>query len=95
MGRSEAHVMRLGGGRKGGGGGGGRERDGSLFSTVFKKPTAPPTHTHSHSAQSARFGTRIFSETVTKVDLSKRPFAVATDERKVRRRERGKRMVDG
>ncbi len=32
-------------------------------------------------AQSARFGTRIFTETVTKVDLSRRPFRYWTDER--------------
>ncbi|MBA3456454.1 MAG: thioredoxin-disulfide reductase [Deltaproteobacteria bacterium] len=31
-------------------------------------------------AQSARFGTRIFTETVTKIDLSKRPFRFWTDE---------------
>jgi thioredoxin reductase (NADPH) len=31
-------------------------------------------------AQSARFGTRIFSETVTSLDLSKRPFRYKTDE---------------
>ncbi len=31
-------------------------------------------------AQSARFGTRIFTETVTKVDLSDRPFRFWTDE---------------
>ncbi len=31
-------------------------------------------------AQSARFGTRIFTETVNKVDLSKRPFRYSTDE---------------
>ncbi|HEU4615192.1 MAG TPA: thioredoxin-disulfide reductase [Kofleriaceae bacterium] len=31
-------------------------------------------------AQSARFGTRIFTETVTSLDLSKRPFAYKTDE---------------
>jgi thioredoxin reductase (NADPH) len=31
-------------------------------------------------AQSSRFGTRIFTETVTKVDLSKRPFRFWTDE---------------
>jgi len=31
-------------------------------------------------AQSARFGTRIFTETVTRIDLSKRPFAYWTDE---------------
>jgi thioredoxin reductase (NADPH) len=34
-------------------------------------------------AQSERFGTRIFSETVTKVDLSRRPFKVWTDEKAV------------
>jgi thioredoxin reductase (NADPH) len=33
--------------------------------------------------QSLRFGTKIFTETVTKVDLSKRPFTVTTDERTV------------
>src|SRR3954468_18517552 len=31
-------------------------------------------------AQSARFGTRIFTETVNKVDLSRRPFRYSTDE---------------
>ena len=31
-------------------------------------------------AQSARFGTRIFTETVNKLDLSKRPFRYSTDE---------------
>jgi thioredoxin reductase (NADPH) len=35
-------------------------------------------------AQSERFGTRIFTETVDKVDLSKRPFKVITAEREVR-----------
>ena len=34
-------------------------------------------------AQSERFGTRIFSETVTKVDLSRRPFMIWTDEKAV------------
>jgi thioredoxin reductase (NADPH) len=34
-------------------------------------------------AQSERFGTKIFSETVTKIDLSKRPFIVHTDEKEV------------
>ena len=34
-------------------------------------------------AQSERFGTRIFSETVTKVDMSRRPFMVYTDEKEV------------
>ena len=32
-------------------------------------------------AQSVRFGTRVFTETVTKVDLSRRPFRYWTDER--------------
>jgi thioredoxin reductase (NADPH) len=35
-------------------------------------------------AQSARFGTRIHTETVTKLDLSKRPFVITSDEREVR-----------
>jgi thioredoxin reductase (NADPH) len=34
-------------------------------------------------AQSARFGTQIFSETVTKVDFSARPFKITTDEKDV------------
>ncbi len=34
-------------------------------------------------AQSEKFGTRIFSETVTKVDLSRRPFRLWTDEKEV------------
>lgn len=34
-------------------------------------------------AQSARFGTQIFSETVTRVDLARRPFTVLTDEKEV------------
>lgn len=34
-------------------------------------------------AQSVRFGTKIFSETVSKVDMSSRPFRVSTDERDV------------
>lgn len=33
--------------------------------------------------QSLRFGTRIFTETVNKLDLSKRPFKVWTDEKEV------------
>ena len=32
-------------------------------------------------AQSARFGTRIFSETVNSIDLSKRPFRYKTDDK--------------
>jgi thioredoxin reductase (NADPH) len=34
-------------------------------------------------AQSLRFGTRIFTETVNKVDLSKRPFRLASDEQQM------------
>lgn len=34
-------------------------------------------------AQSERFGTQIFSETVNKVDFSKRPFTLWTDEKEV------------
>ena len=34
-------------------------------------------------AQSSRFGTRIFTETVNKVDLSKRPFKLVTDEQEM------------
>ena len=34
-------------------------------------------------AQIERFGTQIFSETVTKVDLSSRPFKITTDEKDV------------
>lgn len=34
-------------------------------------------------AQSLRFGTRIFTETATRVNLSRRPFVVSTDEREV------------
>jgi thioredoxin reductase (NADPH) len=37
---------------------------------------SPPPHTH--SAQSSKFGTKIYSETVTKVDLSRRPFRVSS-----------------
>lgn len=33
--------------------------------------------------QSKRFGTRIYSETVGRVDLSSRPFKVYTDEKEV------------
>ena len=39
-----------------------------------------PELTERFRAQSERFGTRIFTETVTKVDLSKRPFKYWTDE---------------
>ena len=39
-----------------------------------------PELTERFRAQSERFGTRIFTETVTKVDLSKRPFKYWTEE---------------
>ncbi len=39
-----------------------------------------PELTERFRAQSARFGTRIFTETVTSIDLSKRPFRYKTDE---------------
>jgi thioredoxin reductase (NADPH) len=39
-----------------------------------------PELTERFRAQSARFGTRIFTETVNTVDLSKRPFRYKTDE---------------
>src|SRR3954447_7772429 len=39
-----------------------------------------PELTERFRAQSERFGTRIFTETVTSLDLSKRPFRYKTDE---------------
>ncbi|MBI4568541.1 MAG: thioredoxin-disulfide reductase [Planctomycetes bacterium] len=42
-----------------------------------------PELTERFRAQSARFGTRLHTETVTRVDLSSRPFRVFTDEREV------------
>ena len=39
-----------------------------------------PELTERFRAQSARFGTRIFTETVSSLDLSKRPFRYKTDE---------------
>jgi thioredoxin reductase (NADPH) len=42
-----------------------------------------PTLCENMRAQSLRFGTRIYSETVTSVDLSARPFRVVTSERTV------------
>lgn len=38
---------------------------------------------HLNRAQSERFGTQIFSETVNKIDLSKKPFKIFTDEKEV------------
>src|SRR6187551_1010699 len=39
-----------------------------------------PELTERFRQQSLRFGTRIFTETVNKVDLSKRPFKLVSDE---------------
>ena len=39
-----------------------------------------PELTERFRAQSVRFGTRIFTETVTSIDMSKRPFRYKTDE---------------
>jgi thioredoxin reductase len=39
------------------------------------------------SAQSERCGTKIFSETVTSVDLAVRPFKVVTSEKEARSRD--------
>ena len=46
----------------------------------FPEGISGPELCEKFRAQSERFGTRIYTETVTKVDLSKRPFAYATDE---------------
>ena len=48
-----------------------------------KRTFVPRADCVSCRAQSARFGTQIFSETVTKVDLSRRPFKIWTDEKEV------------
>jgi thioredoxin reductase (NADPH) len=42
-----------------------------------------PELTERFRAQSVRFGTRIFSETVNTIDLSKRPFRLKTDEQEM------------
>jgi thioredoxin reductase (NADPH) len=47
----------------------------------FPEGIGGPELTDRFRAQSARFGTVIHTETVTRVDLSKRPFTYATDER--------------
>src|SRR5688572_32871807 len=47
-----------------------------------------PELTERFRAQSARFGTRIFTETVNTIDLSKRPFKYKTDEQEGRSEER-------
>jgi len=46
----------------------------------FPEGIMGPELTERFRAQSERFGTRIITETVTKVDLSKRPFRYWTDE---------------
>src|SRR3954471_23194877 len=46
----------------------------------FPEGVSGPDLCEKFRAQSARFGTRIFTETVTKIDLSRRPFRYATDE---------------
>jgi thioredoxin reductase (NADPH) len=47
----------------------------------FPEGIGGPELTERFRAQSLRFGTVIHTETVTKVDLSRRPFRYATDER--------------
>ncbi len=47
----------------------------------FPEGIGGPELTERFRAQSARFGTTIHTETVTRVDLSKRPFRYWTDER--------------
>ena len=42
------------------------------------------SHPRARRAQSERFGTKIFSETVTHVNLSSRPFKVYTAEKEAR-----------
>ena len=46
----------------------------------FPEGVSGPDLCEKFRAQSARFGTRILTETVTKIDLSRRPFRYATDE---------------
>jgi thioredoxin reductase (NADPH) len=46
----------------------------------FPEGIGGPELTERFRAQSARFGTRIFTETVNEVDLSRRPFRYKTDE---------------
>lgn len=46
----------------------------------FPEGIMGPELTERFRAQSVRFGTRIFTETVTSIDMSKRPFRYKTDE---------------
>ena len=51
--------------------------------TLRSPPPLPATSSHAsiktkRSAQSSKFGTKIYSETVTEVDLSRRPFRVSS-----------------
>jgi thioredoxin reductase (NADPH) len=47
----------------------------------FPEGVSGPDLCERFRAQSMRFGTRVFTETVTKVDLARRPFRYWTDER--------------
>src|SRR3954471_6350288 len=48
----------------------------------FPEGVSGPDLCEKFRAQSARFGTRIFTETVTRIDFSQRPFKYETDEQK-------------
>ncbi|MGE0396407.1 MAG: thioredoxin-disulfide reductase [Kofleriaceae bacterium] len=49
----------------------------------FPEGISGPELTERFRAQSVRFGTRIFTETVNQVDLSKRPFKLVSDEQEM------------
>lgn len=49
----------------------------------FPEGISGPELTERFRAQSVRFGTRIFTETINKVDLSKRPFKLVSDEQEM------------
>ena len=48
------------------------------------RPARRPVRLSANSAQSERFGTKIFSETVTRVNLGVRPFKIYTEEKEAR-----------